>query len=282
MRRFKILAGFLSILLIPTVFVGCIKHADSIPTPIESEVITFTDENLEIVIRETLGKSVDEEILATELVQLTKLSIIDNGVLDLTGLEYCTNLTFLEIRNDPITDISSLSLLTNLNYLHLCDNQISDISPLSGLVNLKLLAIAENPVSDLSPLSKLTNLTILDLAGDEISDISPLASLANLTILCLQGNKVSNISHLAGLTNLVDLRLTQNQVEDISPLLDNPGLGKKDSVLLGGNKLDLYQGSEDMENIKILEARGVIISLDPNQWAPEELSPNAPRPQESK
>ena len=38
----------------------------------------------------------------------------------------------------------------------------------------------------------------------------------------------------------------------------------------------------DMENIKILEARGVIISLDPNQWAPEELSPNAPRPQESK
>jgi internalin A len=119
---------------------------------------------------------------------------------------------------------------------------------------------------------------VLDLAGDEISDISPLVPLTNLTILALQGNEISDISVLADLTNLIDLRLTQNHVHDISPLLENAGLGKGDSVLLGGNNLELYEGSDDMENIKILEARGVIVSLDPQRWAPEKLSPGLPRP----
>ncbi len=37
--------------------------------------------------------------------------------------------------------------------------------------------------------------------------------------------------------------------DDISPLVENIGLGAEDSVLLGGNNLELYEGSEDMENI---------------------------------
>jgi internalin A len=146
------------------------------------------------------------------------------------------------------------------------------------LTNLNRLAVAGSPVSDISPLSSLTKLTVLDLAGDEISDISPVSSLTNLTILCLQGNDVSGTSPLASLTNLIDLHLTQNQVSDISPLLANSGLGEGDSVLLGGNGLDLSQGSEDMENIRVLESRGVLVSLDPQQWAPENASPGTPVP----
>jgi Leucine-rich repeat (LRR) protein len=117
---------------------------------------------------------------------------------------------------------------------------------------------------------------MLDLAGDQIIDISSLVSLSNLTILCLQGNNINDISVLSHLTNLVDLRLTQNHVDDISPLVENTGLGEEESVLLGGNNLELYEGSEDMENIKTLEARGVIVSLDPRQWAPEKVPPGAP------
>ena len=280
MKQSRILAVTFSFLLLATALVGCAEPPapTPAPTPTKPEIVTFPDSNLEAAIRDALGKPPDEEILSTELAQLTRLRIQDRGVVDLTGLEYCINLTLLELRDEPITDISPLSSLTNLTDLHLCGNEISDISPLASLTKLTFLAIAVNPVSDLSPLSALTNLTCLDLADDEISDLSPLASLTNLTILCLQGNEVSDISPLSSLTNLTDLRLTQNQVSNISQLVENSGLGAGDTILLGGNNLDLTEGSEDMENIRALEARGVDVSLDPHQWAPEHVLPGAPVP----
>jgi len=279
MKRFKILAIALFSLLSVTTLAGCFQPSTPLTsTPAEPVEVTFPDKNLEAAVREALGKPEGEQILSTELAQLTRLGIQNKGVISLIGLEYCANLTLLELRGDPITDISPLSSLINLTALHLCNNQISNISPLYTLTNLEFLAIAGNPVSDLSALSALNKLTCLDLASDEINDISPLASLTNLTILCLQGNEVRDTSPLSNLTNLADLRLTQNRVEDISPLLDNPGLGDGDSVLLGGNNLELGEGSEDMENIRALEGRGVLVSLDPQQWAPDNPLPGAPIP----
>ena len=248
MRRLRFLNVTIIFILLLIGVAGCTSQ--------ESELVTFPDKNLDAAIRDALGKSLDEEILSTELAQLENLSIRDKNVHDLTGLEYCVNLTHLD----------------------LCGNQISDISPISSLTKLYTLAITESPISDISPLSTLNNLTSLDLAGNQISNISPLRSLSNLTILCLQGNEISDITVLSDLSNLVDLRLTQNHVEDISALVENAGLGEQESVLLGGNNLELYEGSKDMENIKTLEARGVIVSLDPQQWAPEKTPPGAPVP----
>jgi internalin A len=270
MKQCKILVVIFTFLLTAMSFVGCAKPV----TP----TVTFPDKNLETIIRNTLDKSSDEDISSTDLAKLKELSIQNSSVSNLNGLEYCINLTSLEIREVPVTDISPLSSLTNLTKLSLCNDQISDISPLSKLFKLEWLAVEVNPLEDISPLSELTSLEILGLAGDQITDISPLASLTNLTILCLQCNEVTDISILSNLTNLTDLRLIQNNIDDISPLVENTGLGEGDSVLLGGNNLEVYEGSEDMENIKILETRGVIVSLDPEQMAPENVSPGAPRP----
>ena len=258
MRRSEVLNVTWALVVLIILSTGCASLDSEMPGQVltEPKLVVFPDKNLDAGIRDALGKSLDEEILSTELAQLESLSVRDKNVHDLTGLEYCVNLTHLD----------------------LCGNQISDISHLSSLTKLYTLAIVGNPLSDISPLSKLNNLTMLDLADDEISDISPLISLTDLTILCLQGNEISNISALSHLNNLVDLRLTQNRVEDISPLVENTGLGEEESVLLGGNNLELYEGSEDMEDIKTLEARGVIVSLDPQQWAPEKAPPGAPVP----
>ena len=54
--------------------------------PIESQVIAFRNKNLETIIKNTLGKPSDEEILSTDLAKLNKLSIQNNNVFDLTGL----------------------------------------------------------------------------------------------------------------------------------------------------------------------------------------------------
>ena len=41
--------------------------------------------------------------------------------------------------------------------------------------------------------------------------------------------------------------------------MENSGLDSEDEVVLEDNNLDLSEGSEDMENIKALEDRGVVI-----------------------
>ena len=122
-----------------------------------------------------------------------------------------------------------------------------------------MLAAGDSGITDLSGLEHLTNLTELFLHGNQISDISPLASLTNLTGLGLNSNEISNISPLSNLTNLTFLNLYGNQISDISPLVENSGLGVGDEVDLRKNNLDLSEGSDNMENIRALEDRGVVV-----------------------
>ena len=95
--------------------------------------------------------------------------------------------------------------------------------------------------------------------GNQVNDISPLATLTSLTELHLDGNQISDISPLTSLTNLANLDLNNSQINDISPLVENNGLGEGDEVWLEGNNLDLWVGSEDQENIRQLQERGVVV-----------------------
>ncbi len=156
-----------------------------------TETVTFADENLEAGIRAALGKPAGEAITPAELAGLTALDARMRGITDLSGIEYCINLTVL------------------------------------GLMG--------NQISDLSPLASLTNLTYLNLGANQISVLSPLASLTNLTWLYLRANRIS----------------------DISPLVENSELGPGDIVILRHNNLELSEGSEDLEDIRQLEGRGV-------------------------
>ena len=136
---------------------------------------------------------------------------------------------------------------------------IVDLSGIEHLSNLTQLDISQNQISDLAPLASLSNLTSITLIFNQISDVTPLTSLYNLSSLSLFRNQISDISPLASLSNLSSLNLSFNQISDISPLVENSGLGPGDNVLLVANPLDLSEGSEDLENIRQLEARGVSV-----------------------
>jgi internalin A len=58
---------------------------------------------------------------------------------------------------------------------------------------------------------------------------------------------------------LKTLYLSLNQISDISPLVQNEGIGSGDVVFLQKTNLDLSEGSEDLENIRRLEERGVAV-----------------------
>jgi len=159
----------------------------------------------------------------------------------------------------PVGEEITVVELATLTTLGAESSNITDLSGLEYCTNLTGLGLRGNQINDISPLANLTSLTRLALMGNQISDISPLENLTNLFFINLFNNKISDISPLSNLTSLTDLTLWENQISDITPLVENSGLGAGDKVWLEDNNLDLSEASEDMENIKALEDRGVVV-----------------------
>jgi hypothetical protein len=248
-------------------------------SPETSTFVTFPDKNLEALIRTELGKQAGDEIVANDLTYLGGLDASRQGIVDLTGIEYCVNLENLNLLGNSISDISVLSSLTKLYELNLHRNQVSDISALSPLTNLTKLYLLENNISDIRALSSLTSLTMIDLGGNSVSDISSLSSLTNLTVLYLwennikdisslssltsltllhlPGNQISDVSDLAVLTNLTELCLDANNITDISPLASLTNLTE---LSLGGNRISDIQALSSLTNLTFLNLENNQIS----------------------
>ncbi len=151
MRLSQLFSAAISLVLLATMAVGCAEPSPTpTPVPTEPEAVTFPDENLEVAIRDALGKPPSGQITITELAELTALEAVYSDIANISGLQYCTNLAELILYQNQISDISPLSSLTSLTMLYLLHNQISDVSPLSSLTNLTTLYLDENPLSETS------------------------------------------------------------------------------------------------------------------------------------
>ncbi len=109
-------------------FFAC-APAPETTTMAEEEVI-FSDPYLERAIRRAIDKD-KGPIYISELEAIISFSLTFSTTADLTGLEYCTNLTELDLRK----------------------NQINDISPLvenSGLSEGDIIILTNNPLSETS------------------------------------------------------------------------------------------------------------------------------------
>ena len=201
--------------------------------PIFSEMVQFKDPNLEQALRDqitgnalTLGTPIPGAKLARyHLSQLTRLNAVDLGIVDLSGLEYCTGLYELNLSLNQITDISTISQMATLTHLSIAGNLVSDISPLADLESLTFLSINGNRIEDLSPLSKLTRLINLYCSNNQVIDISALANLTQLQTLALTANRnpqtgrsLSDIRPMTKLKQMRTLKLGNNQISDILAL----------------------------------------------------------------
>ena len=188
----------------------------------QAQVVEIPDPNLESAIRETLELPDSTAITPQEMLRLRELKAAQRGIVDLTGLEFATNVTHLSLGGNKISDLTPLSGLGRLRNLALWANAIGSIlnlSPLSNLTELRVLDISGSPISDITPLANLTRLEYLKLHGTSfIEDISPLSNLTQLRFLRLSGNQIVDISPLANLTQLEILDLYRNPIVDLSPL----------------------------------------------------------------
>ena len=224
--------------------------------------VNIPDANLRKLLEWELGKNAGDPINHLEMASIVSfwgLNRLSNFISDLTGLEYCVNLTRLDLRhNQYISDLSPLSNLTKLTHLDLEDNQVRDLSPLANLTSLTHLYLpgraGKNQISDIGPLSNLTNLKVLVLSGHPFGgNISLLSNLVNLTYLNLEVNQVRDLSPLANLTSLTHLNLHINQISDISPLSNLVNLTY---LSLGENQITNLRTLSNLTNLESLHLSG--------------------------
>ena len=97
---------------------------------------------------------------------------------------------------------------------------------------LQTLDVGRNTVPDLSALTELDNLLLLGLQQTTVTDLSPLINMIYLTTLHLHDNR---------------------ELSDIQPLLDNPGVGRDDTVYL-------ERTAVSCEDIEMLRAKRATVT----------------------
>lgn len=172
----------------------------------DPNVVTFSDINFELAIRESLNK-LNGDITKSDMLTIIYLEGWSKGIISIDGIEYCENLEVINLRNNQISDISSLTDLQNINYIDIAKNQIADINALTNLTNLLELTISDNQISDISALTGLINLKYLNLSVNKISDIQPLIQNQGINdgdTVTLYSNPLSEISINTFIPQLVD------------------------------------------------------------------------------
>ena len=117
---------------------------------------------IEAAIRKAAKKPTGE-LTKADYAKLTRLSLINNQLTEVKGLEKLTQLTELNLEVNKLTNVTGLGTLTKLEKLFLDDNQLTDVNGLEKLDQLKSLFLQYNKLTDVKGLEKLTKLERLAL-----------------------------------------------------------------------------------------------------------------------
>lgn len=115
--------------------------------PMVGDAVYFKDAALESAVRASIFKPLGL-LNQADMLLVTNLDARGLGIRNLSGLEYCLNLTRLDLDTNEIADITPLTNLVKLKLLVLDANQIFDILPLAGLRELDTLSLFDNQVAD--------------------------------------------------------------------------------------------------------------------------------------
>ncbi|MFT8313987.1 MAG: Ig-like domain-containing protein [Clostridium sp.] len=206
-------------------------------------IVTFKDENLEQVIRDTLKKPTGN-IYKSDVQTIKVLNADGKFIKDISGIRNLSNLTELYLGyalvypsassttsyitfSNSISNTDELKELKNLQYLNLNGNNITNVDALKNLSNLQYLDLGSNyKLNSIDPLKNLSNLQYLNLAEDsKLTDIYKLKEINNLRILSLSyGNSALNdinslVNSLKGLNKLHELDIIYSR--DISTISES-------------------------------------------------------------
>lgn len=181
------------------------------------------------------------------------LKCINEGVVNISGLEYFTSTPALVFHNNDIVDLTPIENLTQITFLGFNQNEIEtvpDLSSFSGLhtfaanynqldnppvfpVDIQKIYLGNNSLSGTYDISAYTALIVLHLFENDIKKLPGLESATQITSLDLHTNELYLSKDLTALTQLVEVDLSDNYYGDL-PLLST---GNLTTVGIGNNYL---------------------------------------------
>lgn len=235
-------------------------------TPAVATDVTFRDEKLESAVRAALEMPSAQAVTDTDMHRLSTLVVIDQGIKDLDGLEYATNLEFLAMPDNEIKDLSPLSGLSGLRTVYLDGNRIVDIGPLCALPGIMDINLNDNQIQAI-PQIAWASPYFLQMRNNRISDLSGFTGYARrFESIDLSDNRIADVSPLSSLMigSPMSLVLTDNRITDISPLLRD---GEMTAFFLAveRNHLDLSEGSAATGDITTLQDKNATVTYLPQE-----------------
>lgn len=134
-----------------------------------ARVGTFEQEEYGFIeaVRNSMYGNLFADFLPKDLYYLDgMLDLSGEGIEDLSGMEYCTNITGLNLEGNRISHLYPIEDLVNLDTLYLSRNSIEYIDALAGLSGLKVLDLSFNEIENIEPLYSLPYLEFVNLAGN--------------------------------------------------------------------------------------------------------------------
>ena len=140
-------------------------------------------------------------------------------MIDLSGLQNCSELSLVRLDSLPLTDLDCLSASKKLRELELWN--LPELVSVNGLQDHQQLTrlfvdYQSEDLSDMSALSDNTSLKFVDLHNDALSDLSWLENAKNLEELTLWGTH--GVRNLRGLENHTSLKRVH--IEELEHLTD--------------------------------------------------------------
>lgn len=126
--------------------ISCIIEFDS--PPVLPSPVLFNDPNLKADVE---SKIYNHDVTPLDMLSLTALNASNNNIVDLTGIEWATNLTYLDLRSNSVTNIAPLTSLRHLDNLYLSDNALNQFAYCAHIPLIKNINSNINITFDTNP-----------------------------------------------------------------------------------------------------------------------------------
>ncbi|MFU2032727.1 leucine-rich repeat domain-containing protein [Bacillus wiedmannii] len=246
----------------------------------QADVSVIPDKKLrEYINKHSLGRTdLNTPITKEDLLKVKTLKIMDgqnNGITDLSGLEYMENLEDLTLEKFELKNIEFISNLKNLKSVDLSNNKIENLEPLAKLEKLVVLNISNNNNPNIKPLFTLNSLKKLNVSANKINNesLQGIQEFKNLGILIINNNDISSLEEISGITKMDELEIKANKIVDVTPLTKAKELrfldlsdNKIKDITVFSSVLDLFKlklAGNEIRDIKpiIQLSQGITIDL---------------------
>jgi hypothetical protein len=138
-----------------------------------------------------------------------------NNITNFTGVGMFLNLTYLSIRNNILSSLEGIDSLVHLRELTVNNNKLTSFIGLENMVNLTQLIADNNQLTSIAGVESLTNLKILSINNNKLKSLDCIHYLINLEMLFVDNNNLTNFTDIEHLHMLVVLNIRGNRIKSL-------------------------------------------------------------------